>query len=482
LTQSKSRLLVVLGMHRSGTSAVTRGLQALGVDLGQRLMPAIEGNNDKGFFEDVDLNALNIDLLKLVGQDWHTLSPIRLQTFNSTNLDAYKRTAIDLLQTKMGHRPFAIKDPRIVRLFPFWRSVFSELAVDVSYVIATRHPMSVAQSLRQRDGFESEKSYYLWLQHVVPSILETRGAKRIVIDFDLLMEDPPSQLRRTAHALQLDFDAGSKAMREYVDEFLDPELRHTRFDLDALRADPAAPGIAIGAYETLVRIQRDDLDIDAPQVEEVFARIRTDLEAIAPAFSYMARTDQKISDLTREAQQLHTNLTDSREQLARLEQQINTFQDQLRATHAHLKKQTADLAAYQRQAMVFDEQIKSTQEELRNAYVHIEAQAADLAAYQRQAMVFDEQIKSTQEELRNAYVHIEAQAADLVAYRHQGSLSEQAQLEAESLARILRTENETFQRLLDELTRRRDAELQSPGLLSRQLLHALRNRLSRRTS
>ncbi len=49
-------LIVVLGMHRSGTSVLTRAMETLGANLGSRLMPAAAGNNDKGFFEDIDVN------------------------------------------------------------------------------------------------------------------------------------------------------------------------------------------------------------------------------------------------------------------------------------------------------------------------------------------------------------------------------------------------------------------------------------------
>jgi hypothetical protein len=61
----KTKMVVVLGMHRSGTSAITRGLLVMGVRLGDRLLPAVKGENDKGHWEDVDLNALNIEMLRL---------------------------------------------------------------------------------------------------------------------------------------------------------------------------------------------------------------------------------------------------------------------------------------------------------------------------------------------------------------------------------------------------------------------------------
>jgi len=71
--QGKS-IVVVLGMHRSGTSAITRGLQVMGVNLGNQLMPPVAGNNEKGFFEDTAVSSINSELLGAMGQDWHTLA------------------------------------------------------------------------------------------------------------------------------------------------------------------------------------------------------------------------------------------------------------------------------------------------------------------------------------------------------------------------------------------------------------------------
>lgn len=45
------RIIVVLGMHRSGTSAIARGLQVFGVELGNRLIPPLENNNVTGFWK-----------------------------------------------------------------------------------------------------------------------------------------------------------------------------------------------------------------------------------------------------------------------------------------------------------------------------------------------------------------------------------------------------------------------------------------------
>ena len=65
------RLVLVLGMHRSGTSTLARGLRVLGVALGKNLLPA-HPCNPKGFFEDAGLYAFNKALLAQLGLTWRS--------------------------------------------------------------------------------------------------------------------------------------------------------------------------------------------------------------------------------------------------------------------------------------------------------------------------------------------------------------------------------------------------------------------------
>jgi hypothetical protein len=72
---SDKRLVVVLGMHRSGTSAITRALEVLGVNVGTNLLPPVDGDNAKGFFEDVEINSLNVEILRALGALSRGLTP-----------------------------------------------------------------------------------------------------------------------------------------------------------------------------------------------------------------------------------------------------------------------------------------------------------------------------------------------------------------------------------------------------------------------
>src|SRR5260370_33453248 len=122
----RQRLIVVLGMHRSGTSTLTRALQAMGVELGSRLMPPVEGNNDKGFWEDLDLYELNIEMLGALKRDWHYLAPVGEDFVELLCGKGLLSRAEELLRLKVGQSPvFGFKDPRVSMLIPFWQRVFA---------------------------------------------------------------------------------------------------------------------------------------------------------------------------------------------------------------------------------------------------------------------------------------------------------------------------------------------------------------------
>ena len=215
-----SRLIVVLGMHRSGTSAITRGLQALGVQLGDRLQAPVEGINDKGYWEDVDIGALNVEMLSAIQSDWSFLAPVEPADTQALLKKGYFLRAVELLRNKIGGSPlFGFKDPRMARLIPFWKEVFGYLSLDASYVIALRHPLSVAMSLARRDGFDRERSYLLWLSHVVTSLSDSAGARRVIVDYDLMMQEPDRELARIAKQLGLQVDPEEAG--KYKAEFLD---------------------------------------------------------------------------------------------------------------------------------------------------------------------------------------------------------------------------------------------------------------------
>ncbi|MBI3480633.1 MAG: sulfotransferase [Nitrosomonadales bacterium] len=261
MTQANNRLIVVLGMHRSGTSALTRGLQVLGVNLGDRMMSANESINAKGFWEDLDLNALNIEMLSAIHNDWHHIAHIEERDVKALTVAGYFARAAELLHSKIGNSPlFAFKDPRVAKLLPFWKEVFVQSQLNVSYILAVRHPLSVAKSLAKRDGFDIEKGYLLWLGHVLTSLVDSAGERRVLVDYDRLMQSPDRELGRIAKKLDLELDPAE--LQSYKSEFLDEGLRHTVYGLSELQADEACPPIVREIYTALLDVASDQMQLD----------------------------------------------------------------------------------------------------------------------------------------------------------------------------------------------------------------------------
>ena len=213
-------------MHRSGSSAITKGLDVMGIELGTQLMPA-NVHNELGYFEDIEINQLNIELLKTKNHDWNSLTPIKSDEFQGEQFTPIRNKAIAALRNKLENVDvFGIKDPRLCRTLPFWMDIFSELNVTVSYVIILRNLEDIAASLFKRDAFPRVKSQYLWLQHMLPVFLETAGLDRTILDYDDLISDPEIVITWLANQLGLDKEIDQNKLVYFSKEFIDPKLRH----------------------------------------------------------------------------------------------------------------------------------------------------------------------------------------------------------------------------------------------------------------
>ena len=227
------KVIVVLGMHRSGTSAITRSLELLGVGLGDNLHPA-GFDNPKGFWEDLECLEINEELLCHLGSAYDRLDlaweRVKSDPFINTLNEKAKQLVIRKLSENNGLWGF--KDPRTCRLLSFWQGVFNFVGCETNYVIVLRNPLSIASSLAKRNRIPFEKSYFLWLQHMLPAVLGSAGSPRLLIDYDLFMDAPIEQITKISENLYLPMvDSDSSAVREYQNNFLDDGLRHSRFSL-----------------------------------------------------------------------------------------------------------------------------------------------------------------------------------------------------------------------------------------------------------
>lgn len=287
------KIVVMLGMHRSGTSAITRGLAALGVELGNSFIHTQE-DNPKGYWEDADINALNIEALKELGLDWNSLRPLKESDFSSAAFDSLEPRALDVLRGKMADVPvFGFKDPRTTRLLPFWKRVFDDLNLEVGYIIASRNPLSVAKSLATRNGFPHGITYALWLVHQTEAMINTEKTSRIVVDYDLFLDNPLSELKRIGEFFSVGEGVAmdSPKVKEFIDSFLDKGLRHASHQTDDMLNDSQIIEFVVEAFDRLSRMARREIDPNSPSEILYWRDLSHKIAVFSPVFAYFDKMD-----------------------------------------------------------------------------------------------------------------------------------------------------------------------------------------------
>lgn len=275
----KQRAIVVLGPGRCGTSTLARGLIDLGVVFGDRLKPAMR-KNPRGFFEDLDLLDVNYQAhvaLKL-RRNGSSVAWIPEATWQAANLAPTREQAKRLIAHRFGKCPiWGFKVGGVMRILPFWEQVLDELGQDVSYVLAIRHPASVARSRQKLDprrGLRG-KSDLEFAAQILPFCNMAMRRPCVVVDYDRLIAQPSAQLRRLARGLQLPLsDKVESAIERYAGEFVCEGFRHEQAREDA--GEDANP-LTWALYRRLLDLARDasgphdpDVALDLAQLTRRF--------------------------------------------------------------------------------------------------------------------------------------------------------------------------------------------------------------------
>lgn len=230
--RSAGKLIVVLGMHRSGTSALSGALHSMGIWMGQRLMPAKAGENDRGFFEHESVVAVNDAILRACGLLWDTPARLPEQWWQAQEFDAFRGQIRELMnQEFVGRTLSAIKDPRMCRTLPIWQSVWREMHFSVQFIHMLRHPHEVALSLQRRDAMSGEAAADLWRLHVAEAA--AHAGDGAVCTYDQLINDPGQALESIVQHLDLDCVVANIG----VSEFISAGLRHHRHHSESTDAE-----------------------------------------------------------------------------------------------------------------------------------------------------------------------------------------------------------------------------------------------------
>jgi hypothetical protein len=235
--------IIVVGMHRSGTSAIARSLESIGIDLGERLI-AGRVENQKGFFEDQRIVNLNEDILYDLNSRWENVFLPEITDAIAQRYYAKAEAIIQSLSTTDSD--FGFKDPRVTRLFPFWKKVLLDNGINPIIVMSNRHPGSVAKSLAIRDYYPNNYSIILWLCYQISALGILTQEKGFVVDYDNLMDHPQDQIERMSRLTDNSINPDLAA--EFADGFIDNNLRHSTLSENSQQTDPALNELSSTLY------------------------------------------------------------------------------------------------------------------------------------------------------------------------------------------------------------------------------------------
>ena len=237
---------VVVGMHRSGTSALTLLLGRLGMAMPLDPLPP-HPDNPKGYWESQAVMTLNDGVFGRLASSWFDTGPIdagALSALAASERDGVIRVIGDSFPSGAD---FVLKDPRLCRLAPIWFSALESLKVDLRVILALRDPVEVAQSLQKRDGMDLEYGLALWFRNATEAEIHSRGHPRMAVTFETLLTQPQQAAGRLAAFI-------GKGHAADINDVVDPALRRQRGE----ESPHAFAQACRGLYEALAGLSELD--------------------------------------------------------------------------------------------------------------------------------------------------------------------------------------------------------------------------------
>ncbi|OYV41925.1 MAG: hypothetical protein B7Z81_00335 [Acidocella sp. 20-61-6] len=228
----RSEVVLTLGMHRSGTSALTGALGILGLKLGNDLMPA-GPDNPKGFFEHKGIVEINDAFSWERASSWdNPRFPLPWAS------DAPVAKIENLLKKDFGGSClWGLKDPRISVFLPSYIPILERLTDKIHPLLMLRSPIDVAASLAARDNINEDQAAALWISHTLLPLRMFAEQGIVLVSYDALI-DGPGELERVAKIVGLPSAGDQHILFARAHAFLGRDLRHHRSQLEDVDLPP----------------------------------------------------------------------------------------------------------------------------------------------------------------------------------------------------------------------------------------------------
>jgi hypothetical protein len=335
--------VLVLGMHRSGTSALTRVLNILGLDAGRDVLMGASESNPTGHWEVERLTSFNDRLLGELGGRWNAPPPTAREVLAVMADGPMGDEAAELHAEAFGDSPWVWKDPRVCLLLPFWRMVLSRDDRDLPHeVVALRDPREIAASLHARDGMSVEYGLALWERYTRTLLADLDGDRVCFVPYEQLLAEPEAVARELVAFCDGEPLSDDPDRIAAVVDHLDAGHRHQEAegeDLDGAQAE--LDEVLLDLAGVRDPYERYDLPLETPTLQLAFDEVRRMSFYVEEVDRLNEKVDALEAELDRQVTALKADLDRRSEEAGRLAEQVTL----IRAEADDYLRQLEDLRA-----------------------------------------------------------------------------------------------------------------------------------------
>lgn len=246
--------VMIIGMHRSGTSLITRVLNLAGAYLGEQeeLLPNSPWNT-AGYWENRAFMDLNDGLLRRLGGEWFDPPLLPEGWLEDEAIQALVADSRTFLADKfLPHSLWAVKDPRATILLPFWRRLIDR----PRFLFCMRNPLDIALSLANRNEIGIAHATALWHLYTLRALLDTDPSERMTVFYEEFLRDSKPHIESLLAFVDAADCLTEPDVTAAIDRFVDRGLEHHHHTLSELREHPQVLTSTKHLYEAI--LQRDD--------------------------------------------------------------------------------------------------------------------------------------------------------------------------------------------------------------------------------
>lgn len=329
LETTQESLIAIICTHRSDTSAITHFLEAMGVSFGNNMSTTHNQDNDKAIFGDLDIVALNEEILKACGKAWPSLEPFQQIDMDYLCDRGYFTRAVELLQEKLSiYKIYGLRDPQVSKLIYFWSAVIKSAKINTKLILSVRNPLSTVNSLKEEHGLHTEQAYLHWIDSALNSLACLHDHAFTLVDYDKILNKSADEFEKLSSFISRDLNP--KLLLVYLESLGNQGCPQSIYFLGDIDTDTNAPLLAKEIYKFLTSGELRNSDImhrhglnKIEQWKKEYSRMHSIFQLSDMQNKQILRLDLTIAKQNSQIALLDQTVIERDDQISNLSQSIN---------------------------------------------------------------------------------------------------------------------------------------------------------------